>query len=128
MTTSPEPTIVDPSKAPHGRRPQLLGVEYLRLMTHIGEQYYRCEAWHLVDGEVVVIVRDNGGTSLMNASSKVSQMVRDRWPNPALTIVEDWVEPFIPGDPKSRFRISDEEGANEALDPAKWAARGLVVP
>lgn len=127
MTTSPEPTIVDPSKAPHGRRPQLLGVEYLRL-AYVHEQYYRCEAWHLTDGGVVVIVTDNGGTSLMNASEKVSEMVRDRWPNPLLTIVEDWVEPFHAHDPESRFVISNEKGGNLPLDRAEWAARGLVLP
>ncbi|MEK8229325.1 hypothetical protein NKG05_30620 [Oerskovia sp. M15] len=127
MTTSPEHTIVDPSKAPHGRRPQLLGIEYLRL-TYVHEQYYRCEGWHLTDGAAAVIVTDNGGTSLMNASEKVSEMVRERWPHPNLTIIEDWIQPFINGDPTTRFRISNEKGSNSDVKYDNWDPRGLVLP
>ncbi len=66
-----ETTIVDPSHAPLGRRPELLSVEYLSL-AFVNPQRYRCEAWHLTNGAAVVIVTDNGGTSLMNASEKVA--------------------------------------------------------
>ncbi len=127
MTTSPEPTIVDPDKAPLGRRPQLLGVEYLSL-TYVHEQRYRCEAWHLTDGAAVVIVTDNGGTSLMNASEKVSVMVRARWPLADLTIIEDWIEPFLTGEPLTRFRISNERGSNRVVEYDAWEARGIVLP
>lgn len=125
--TLQEPTIVDPDKAPHGRRPQLLGVEYLPLM-FVHEQYYRCEAWHLTDGAAAVIVTDNGGTSLMNASEEISTMVRERWPLADLTIVEDWIEPFLAGDPLTRFRISTESGGGHDVEYDKWDARGLVLP
>jgi len=127
MTAAAETPIVDASRAPYGRRPQLLGVEYLTL-TYIERQRYRCEAWHLTDGAVAVIVTDNGGTSLMNASEKVSEMVRKRWPASDLTIFEDWIEPFITGEPSTRFRIANEQGGNLAVDFDAWDARGLVLP
>ncbi|MBD5788343.1 hypothetical protein IF650_19460 [Cellulosimicrobium terreum] len=66
MTTSSEPTIVDPARRPTDAGLRALGVEYLRV-TYVHEQRYRCEAWHLTDGEVVVIVTENGGASLITA-------------------------------------------------------------
>jgi len=127
MTATSEPPIVDASRAPYGRRPQLLGVEYLSL-TYVQPQRYRCEAWHLTDGALAVIVTDNGGTSLMNGSEKISEMVRKRWPAPDLTIIEDWIEPFFHDEPSTRFRISNERGGNRAVDFDAWDARGLALP
>lgn len=127
MTATAEPPIVDPSSAPYARRPHLLGVEYLAL-DYFGIQRYRCEGWQLTNGDTVVIVTDNGGTSLMNASEKIAAMLRERWEVNVLTIIEDWIEPYFPGEPLTRFRVSDEHGGNTSVDYDKLEACGLVLP
>lgn len=126
MTIDTSP-IVDESKAPLGRRPKLLGIEYLRLESRGGKQRYRCEAWQLTTGRKAVIVTDNGGTSLVNASEGIAKMVRDRWPG-ELTIIEDWTadpEYNITG---HRFHVSTEDGGQLPFDHDAWDQRGLVLP
>lgn len=121
-------TIVDPSQAPTGREPLLLGVEFITPKDLHGKQRYRTEAWRLTNGELVVIVTDNGGTSLMNASEKIAAAIKKHWAERGepVTIVEDWTaeRPFLDED---RFRISAENGGNWPLDRAEWKAKGLPL-
>ncbi|WP_242086495.1 hypothetical protein, partial [Microbacterium lacticum] len=63
---------VDANDAPQGRRPIFLGADYVAT-AHNGRYY--TEAWSLTDGETVVIVRENGGTSLMNASERIAAAI-----------------------------------------------------
>ncbi len=55
-------------------------------------------------------------------------MVRKRWQIADLTIIEDWLEPFIDDDPETCFHISNERGSNEHLNVDDWTARGIVLP
>lgn len=125
------PTIVDPAKAPIGKEPRLLGVDHIEPeLDSFRHQRYRTEAWKLNNGETVVIVSDNGGTSLMNASEGIAVAINDRWHElsaPFPIIIEDWSEetPYGTGE---RFRISDRDGGSESFDFDKWDRVGLVLP
>lgn len=116
---------VDANDAPHGRRPVFLGADYISL-PHIGRYY--TEAWSLTDGETVVIVRENGGMSLINASDRIAEAIDSRWykGGPPIRIIEDWgPEPTAMG---HRFVESSRTGGHWALDFDEWDSRGLVLP
>lgn len=125
----PETTLADPSRATLGRRPELLGVEFLRpdVRGPYGGQRYRTEAWELANGDRVVIVSDNGGTSLMNNSENIARAVDTRWANPGRSpiIVEEWDPPTIVG---HRFVVSDRAGGHRPVDFDELDASGLVLP
>lgn len=77
MSTSP--TIADLTKAPLGKEPRLLGMDYIEpRQLPSANQRYRTEAWRLNNGELVVIVSDNGGTSLMNGSERIADAIDAR--------------------------------------------------
>lgn len=122
--------IVDPTAAPRGRMPHHLGVDYVTLES-LGGQRYRTEACVLTNGTTVVIVTDNGGTSLMNASNAIAQAVDARWgPHSSglIVIVEEWDPPFGGAGGAERFLISDRAGGNFPFDFEEWDRRGLVLP
>ncbi len=116
---------VDANDAPQGRRPVFLGADYVST-PHNGRYY--TEAWSLTDGELVVIVRENGGTSLMNASERIAEAIDKRWYTSGIPIriIEDW------GTDRTalghRFVESSREGGHWALDFDEWDSRGLVLP
>ena len=120
-------TLIDPSSAPRGKTPALLGIEYLEpkgLAT--SGQGYLTEAWQLTNGSKVVIVTDNGGTSLMNASEKIAAMIDERWGGPYnLTIIEEWDPPASGG---KRFVESARNGGHWQVDRDSLAKKGIVLP
>lgn len=128
---STPPTIADPTKAPLGKEPRLLGVDYIEPTRQaFPNQRYRTEAWRLNNGDLVVIVSDNGGTSLMNASEGIAEAIEQRWyesPGTPPVIVEDWSEDKPFGDGR-RFVISTKNGGNRVFDFDEWDAAGLVLP
>lgn len=124
-------TIVDPTKAPLGKEPRLLGVDHIEPdLQMFPNQRYRTEAWRLSNGELVVIVSDNGGTSLMNASEAIAAAVDARWyesPGTPAIIVEDWSEQK-PFSDNQRFVISTQNGGNRTFDFNEWDSLGLALP
>lgn len=125
---SKEETIIDPRQAPLGREPMLLGIDWLTHERYPGQRW-RSEAWQLTNGETVVIVSDNGGTSLMNASEGIAEAVDARWRQPGgvPVIIEDWTaeQPFLEGE---RFRVSARNGGSWEVDFNEWDDQGLVLP
>lgn len=121
-------TIANPSQAPTGREPLLLGVEFITPKNMHGEQRYRTEAWRLNNGELVVIVSDNGGTSLMNASETIAAAIKEQWAvrGEPVTIVEDWAPESLSSG-QDRFCISSQNGGNWPLDREEWKAKGLPL-
>lgn len=125
-------TIVNPSLAPIGLEPKFLGIEFIEPTYH-GNERYRTEAWQLNNGSVVVIVSDNHGMSLMNASVSIATAIHERWDSIArgqsLTIIEDWTaDPEFQYDGDTRFVISAEDGGNRPLDFDMWDKSGIVLP
>lgn len=129
-------TIADPAASPRGREPRFLGIDHItpHYLGPNDRQHYRTEAWDLADGTRVVIVSENGGTSLNNAQSKIAAAITERWGEGAglvPTIIEDWGDlldrfDFFPG---ARFITAAVEGGQALpVDLAAWAARGLVLP
>lgn len=123
-------TIVDPAQAPLGREPEFVGKDHVtpKNVSAGAKQRYRTEAWRTSRGELVVIVTDNGGTSLMNASEKIAAAIKERWASEGepVTIIEDWAErpPFSPG----RFVESHQNGGHSNIDLAEWKAIGIPLP
>lgn len=120
-------TIVNPHRAPLGREPDFVGV--VRLRPEPLGQHYRAEAWRLSDGQLVVIVSDNGGTSLLIASELIAKAVDQQWPGDkgCAVIIEDWSEDrkFLD---EHRFMQSSRNGGHWVVDLDKWAERGLCLP
>lgn len=125
-------TIADPAEARIGLEPKLLGIDHIVPDTgHVPHQRYRTEAWQLNNGDRVVIVSANGGTSLMNASEEIAAAVDLRWgektTGPAVTIIEDWATPGGYAG-IARFRVSNREGGSSTFNHDEWDAAGLVLP
>ncbi|WP_170307668.1 hypothetical protein [Janibacter terrae] len=122
-------TIADPSAAPLGREPRFLGTDHIEV-SYLGpndHQLYRTEAWHLTDGQRVVVVSSNGGTSLVNAAELIAEAVERRWGGVGkpLVIVEDWHPGTAFG---ARFAIAAGAGGHEPFDHEEWEQRGLALP
>ncbi|MFS0912340.1 hypothetical protein AB3M89_11140 [Microbacterium sp. 179-I 3D2 NHS] len=122
-------TIVDPERGALGRRPRLLGVEFLApaLGGEFGRQRYRTEAWQLTNGDTVVIVSDNAGTSLMNISEHIAAAIDARWAGSGRRpiIIEDWDPPTATG---RRFVVSNREGGHVPVDFDELDRAGIVLP
>ncbi|MFS0895019.1 hypothetical protein [Microbacterium sp. 179-I 3D3 NHS] len=121
-------TIVDPERGALGRRPRLLGVEFLApaLSGEFGRQRYRTEAWQLTNGDTVVIVSDNAGTSLMNISEHIAAAIDARWAGSGRRpiIIEDWDPPTATG---RRFVVSNREGGHVPVDFDELDRAGIVL-
>jgi hypothetical protein len=90
----------------------------------IRDHSYRVEAWRLVDGQNVLIVRALvDAPSLANRSESIAAVAREQWGNDVL-IIEDWGRSGLAGD---RYWISNGEGGRGVLDEAGLRARGLVL-
>lgn len=124
-----ETTIVDPARAALGRRPELLGVEFLtpNIGGPFAGQRYRTEAWQLTNGDRAVIVSDNAGTSLMNMSEHIAEAVDARWGGRgrAPIIIEEWDPPTVMG---HRFVLSDRQGGHTRVDFDELDRAGIVLP
>lgn len=123
------PTLVDPSRATLGRKPTLLGVDFLQPNAGgpFSEQRYRTEAWQLTNGDRVVIVSDNGGTSLMNNSENIADAIDARWSPGGRKpiIIEEWDPPTVMG---HRFVVSNRAGGHLPVDFEGLARSGIVLP
>ncbi|WP_144794223.1 hypothetical protein [Microbacterium paludicola] len=126
---SANPTIVDANRAALGRTPTLLGVEFLHPAVGgpFGDQSYRTEAWQLTNGDRVVIVSDNGGTSLMNISEHIATAIDTRWAKPGrpLMIIEEWNPPTVMG---HRFVVSNRNGGHIRVDFDELDSVGIILP
>ncbi len=120
-------TILEADRAPRGRAPHLVGIDYVTTTYGSHEQRYRTEAWRLTDGDMFVIVSDNGGTSLMNASEKIADAVDQRWyqAGSPIRIIEDWTPPTMMG---HRFVESSRTGGQLLIDFDELDARGFPLP
>lgn len=114
--------LVDPQRAPLGRRPVFLGIEYLETNRFPGQRW-RSEAWRATNGLCVVIVTDNGGTSVNNATSALKEAVESRWlsEGPEIMIIDDWLDTNSP-----RFCVHGAPHLGVDLDALD--RQGIVLP
>lgn len=122
--TKDQTPILEVSRAPRGRTPLLLGIDYITVKLN-GVQRYRTEAWQLTSGDVCVIVSENGGTSLLNAQKSIAAAVDKRWSTgEPVRIFEDW----YPDVQSGRFFESSGRGGHGAVDFAALDREGFPLP
>lgn len=119
---------VDFAKAPLSKKPKPLGAKYIipfDVKGEHGSQRYYTECWILANGEHVVFVADNGGTSLMNGSERIAAAIDSVWgANAPVTIIEVWDPPYSDTD---KYKRSGRHGGNYQINRVGYEAAGLFL-